>query len=75
LFLRAIAEIVARLLRRQQPNRFQFLIRLPKECNALLALVVLHVVRKAADLGVIELFARHKVGRAFEDGEHFVRSS
>jgi hypothetical protein len=38
----------------------------------LLAPVVLHVVRKAVDVGVPELFARHQVWRAFEDGEHFV---
>jgi len=40
--------------------------------DALLALVVLHVVRKAVDVGVPELFARHQVWKAFEDGEHFV---
>jgi len=45
--------------RRQQPNRFQFFIRLLEERNALLALVVLHVVRKAVDVGVPELLARH----------------
>jgi hypothetical protein len=59
--------------RRQQPNRFQFLIRLPEERNALLALIVLHVVRKAVDVGVPELLARHQIWRAFNDDADFFR--
>ena len=59
--------------RRQQPNRFQFLIRLPEPLKALLALVVLHVVRKAVDIGVQELLARHQVWRAFDDDSNFFR--
>jgi hypothetical protein len=58
--------------RRQQPNRFQFLIRLPEERNALLALIVLHVVGKAVDVGVPELLARHKVARTFENDSNLV---
>jgi hypothetical protein len=46
---------------REQPNRFQFFIGLPKPRYALLALVVLHVVCKAVDVGAPELFARHKM--------------
>jgi len=57
---------------RQQFNRFQFLIGLLKPRNALLALVVLHVVCKAVDVGVVELFARHQIGRTFEEGNHFL---
>jgi len=48
--------------RRQQPNRFQFLVRLFKPRNALLAFVVLHVVGKAKNIGVQELFTRHQIG-------------
>jgi hypothetical protein len=59
--------------RHQQPNRFQFLIRLPEPLNTLLALVVLHVICKAVDVGVVELFARHKVGRAFDNDSNFFR--
>jgi len=58
---------------RQQSHRFQFLIRLHEEINALLALVLLHVVRKAVDVGVPELLTRHQIGRTFEGGNHFVR--
>jgi len=43
----------------QQSDRFQFLIRLYPEINALLAFVALHVVRKAVDVGVPEPLAWH----------------
>jgi hypothetical protein len=43
----------------QQSDRFQFLIRLYPEINALLAFVVLHVVRKAVDIGAPEFLAGH----------------
>jgi hypothetical protein len=59
--------------RRQQPNRFQFLIRLPEERNALLALVVLHVVRKALDVGVPKFLARHQIWLALKDNADFFR--
>jgi len=45
---------------------------LHEEINALLALVFLHVVRKAVDVGVPELLARLQIGRTVEDGNHFV---
>jgi len=59
--------------RRQHPHRFQFLIRLPEERNALLALIVLHVVRKAVDVGVPESFAWHQIWRALKDNADFFR--
>jgi hypothetical protein len=59
--------------RRQQSNRFQFLIRLPEERNSLLAFVVLHVVCKAVDVGVPKLFAGYQVWRAFDDDSNFFR--
>jgi hypothetical protein len=59
--------------RRQQPNRFQFLIRLVEERNALLALPFLQMLREAVDVGVQELFARHQIGRAFENDSDFFR--
>jgi len=39
----------------------------------LLAFVVLHVVRKAVDVGVQELFARHQIWGAFDDDSNFFR--
>jgi hypothetical protein len=48
--------------RRQQPNRFQFLIRLPEERNALLALVVLRVVCETVDVGVPEFLKGIRFG-------------
>jgi len=37
-----------------------------------MAPVVLHMVRKAVDVGVPELFARHQVWRALEDNSHLL---
>ncbi len=68
----AISIVPALPPRRQQPNRFQFLIRLPEERNALLALIVLHVVRKAVNVGVQEPSARHQIRRAFGDDADFL---
>ena len=58
--------------RRQQPNRFQFLVRLREEINALLALPFLQMACKAINVGASELFARFQVWQAFEDGNHFL---
>jgi hypothetical protein len=72
--VKASASIIPALPpRRQQPDRFQFLIRLLEESNALLALIVLHVVRKAVDVGMPELLARHQFWRASKACELVVR--
>jgi hypothetical protein len=44
--------------RRQQLNRFQFLVRLPESRNALLAPGVLHVICEAVDVGVPQFFCQ-----------------
>jgi hypothetical protein len=56
----------------KQLHRFQFLIRLHEEINALLALSFIQVLRESVDVGMTKFFTRFQVWGAFEDGNHFV---
>jgi hypothetical protein len=58
--------------RRQQLHRLQFFVCLSKPRNALLALVILHVVCKSVDIGVSEFLAWLQIGRAFENDPHLL---
>jgi hypothetical protein len=57
----------------KQLHRFQFLVRLHEESNALLALSLIQMLRESVDVSVPEFFTRFQVWGAFEDGNHFVR--
>src|SRR5882724_848555 len=55
----------------QQLHRFQFLVRLHEEINALLTLSLIQMLRESIDVGVSEFFAWFQVWRAFQNRNNF----
>jgi len=51
----------------QQLHRFQFLVRLHEEINALLTLSLIQMLRESIDVGVSEFFAWFQGWRAFQN--------
>jgi len=56
----------------KQLHRCQFLIRLPKPRNALLALALIQMLCESIDVGVSKFFTRFQVWGAIQNGKHFL---
>jgi hypothetical protein len=57
---------------RQQLHRSKFLVSLPEERNALLALSLVQMLCESINVGMPEFFAWFKVWGAIQNGNHFV---